>query len=292
MLFTQIIHKSKWTHKFLKISQYLEKYSSTVQPLTYSSWHQENRQKELLIGGGEEVGDGRAKGSSAIGDKQAAISLMPDGWWHGFRFLAGISPVYPREWLLQPPRTILRPGPVPPKLPSASSGEENPPAIPCVAELWFLGCFFFSCLSSSHFGTWHFLAVPDMSNRCFYTCFQTPWAWSKDTAYTPVLYTVLHSKVLKSTELVEDERTWQRMPDPCRLTWVHTHVFESSQLEGPHAGGFLFPYHRCFPPVLSLLFCPVGLFAVCKWIAVHLTSEFFLGNNLTVRLQPRHLHQL
>ena len=92
MLFTQIIHKSKWTHKFLKISQYLEKYSSTVQPLTYSSWHQENRQKELLIGGGEEVGDGRAKGSSAIGDKQAAISLMPDGWWHGFRFLAGISP--------------------------------------------------------------------------------------------------------------------------------------------------------------------------------------------------------
>ena len=132
MLFTQIIHKNKWTHKnkFLKISQYLEKYSSTVQPLTYSSWHQENRQKELLIGGGEEVGDGRAKGSSAIGDKQAAISLMPDRWWHRFRFLAGFNPVYPLEWLLQPPRTILRSGPVPPKLPSASSGEENPPAFP------------------------------------------------------------------------------------------------------------------------------------------------------------------
>ena len=38
-----------------------------------------NRQEELLTGGGEEVGDGRAEGSSAIGDGgQAAISLTPD----------------------------------------------------------------------------------------------------------------------------------------------------------------------------------------------------------------------
>ena len=37
-----------------------------------------NRQGELLSGG-EGVGDGRAEGSSAIGDGgQAAMSLMPD----------------------------------------------------------------------------------------------------------------------------------------------------------------------------------------------------------------------
>ena len=37
-----------------------------------------NRQKELLMEGGEEAGDGRAEGSSAIGDGgPAAVSLMP-----------------------------------------------------------------------------------------------------------------------------------------------------------------------------------------------------------------------
>ena len=37
------------------------------------------RREELLRQEGEEVGDGRAKGLSAIGDgEQAAISLMPD----------------------------------------------------------------------------------------------------------------------------------------------------------------------------------------------------------------------
>ena len=35
--------------------------------------------QELLTGEGEEVGDGRAEGSSAIGDGgQAAVSLTPD----------------------------------------------------------------------------------------------------------------------------------------------------------------------------------------------------------------------
>ena len=46
----------------------LEKYSSPVQQLAYSGWHQVNRKGELLSGG-EGVGDGRAEGSSAIGDE-------------------------------------------------------------------------------------------------------------------------------------------------------------------------------------------------------------------------------
>ena len=38
-----------------------------------------NSQEELLTGGRQEVGDGRAQGSSAIGDgRQVAISLIPD----------------------------------------------------------------------------------------------------------------------------------------------------------------------------------------------------------------------
>ena len=38
-----------------------------------------NRPEELLMEEGEKVGDGRAEGSSAIGDGgQAAISLTPD----------------------------------------------------------------------------------------------------------------------------------------------------------------------------------------------------------------------
>ena len=38
-----------------------------------------NKQEKLLTGGGRGVGDGRAEGSSAVGDGvQAAISLMPD----------------------------------------------------------------------------------------------------------------------------------------------------------------------------------------------------------------------
>ena len=38
---------------------------------------------------GEEVGDGRADGSSAIGDRQAAISLMHDADGIRFWVLAG-----------------------------------------------------------------------------------------------------------------------------------------------------------------------------------------------------------
>ena len=38
-----------------------------------------NRQEELLTGGGRGVGDGRAEGSSAVGDGgQATIALTPD----------------------------------------------------------------------------------------------------------------------------------------------------------------------------------------------------------------------
>ena len=58
--------------------QCLEKYSSMVQQLACRGWHQVNRQ-ELLMEEGAEVGDGRAEGSSAIGDGgQAVVSLMLD----------------------------------------------------------------------------------------------------------------------------------------------------------------------------------------------------------------------
>jgi len=40
-----------------------------------------NRQEEFLTGGGEEVGDGRAEGSSIIGNgERAAISLKFCNW--------------------------------------------------------------------------------------------------------------------------------------------------------------------------------------------------------------------
>ena len=49
------------------------------QQLVYWGWHRVNRQEELLEVA-EEVGDGRAEGSSTTGDGgQAAVSLMPDG---------------------------------------------------------------------------------------------------------------------------------------------------------------------------------------------------------------------
>lgn len=42
-------------------------------------WRRVNGHEELLTGEGEEVGDGRAEGSSATGDGgQAGVSLMPD----------------------------------------------------------------------------------------------------------------------------------------------------------------------------------------------------------------------
>ena len=40
--------------------QYLEKHS--IQQLAYRGWHRVNRQEDLLAGGGEEVGEGRAEG--------------------------------------------------------------------------------------------------------------------------------------------------------------------------------------------------------------------------------------
>ena len=46
--------------------------------MTYWGWHRVNRQELLEVA--EEVGDGRAEGSSTIGDGgQAAVSLKPDG---------------------------------------------------------------------------------------------------------------------------------------------------------------------------------------------------------------------
>ena len=61
--------------------QYSTLESSVVQ---YNSWHtgagiEWTGKKSYLLEEGEEVGDGRAEGSSALGDRgQAAISLTPD----------------------------------------------------------------------------------------------------------------------------------------------------------------------------------------------------------------------
>ena len=42
-------------------------------------WHRVNREEELLMEQGEEVGDGRAEASSAVGGGgQASVSLTPD----------------------------------------------------------------------------------------------------------------------------------------------------------------------------------------------------------------------
>ena len=60
------------------IGQYSTLRSTVVQ---YKSWHAGtvNRTEAVLMEEGEEVGDGRAEGSSATGDGgQAAVSLMPD----------------------------------------------------------------------------------------------------------------------------------------------------------------------------------------------------------------------
>ena len=49
--------------------QYLKKHSSAVQQLAHRGWHQVDREEELPMEEGEEVEDGRAEGSSAIGDR-------------------------------------------------------------------------------------------------------------------------------------------------------------------------------------------------------------------------------
>ena len=59
--------------------QYLEKYSSTVQQLAYRGWREWAGKKSHWQEKGQEVGDGTAKGSSAIGDRgQTAISFTPE----------------------------------------------------------------------------------------------------------------------------------------------------------------------------------------------------------------------
>ena len=61
----------------------------------YKSWHtgagiEWTGKKSYCLEEGEEVGDGRAEGSSAIGDGgQAAMSLTPDIDRQRFWFLAG-----------------------------------------------------------------------------------------------------------------------------------------------------------------------------------------------------------
>ena len=52
---------------------------SVVRQLAYRGWHQWTGKKSSWLEEGEEVGDGRAEGSSAIGDGgQAGITLKPD----------------------------------------------------------------------------------------------------------------------------------------------------------------------------------------------------------------------
>ena len=83
ILFTQIALK-KQTQKIKKtllILQYSTLKSTVVQ---YNSWHtgagiEWTGKKSYWLEEGEEMGDGRAEGSSAIGDRgQAAVSLTPD----------------------------------------------------------------------------------------------------------------------------------------------------------------------------------------------------------------------
>ena len=169
---------------------------------------------------------------------------------------------------------------IPPPLPGSQISDSSTPASS-------------SRLSPSFLGTWHFLAVPDVSNHSFHTCFQTSWAWSKDTALlcSVQYYTV---KYTKARPLVEDACTWQCVPDPC------TNLCECT-LTSLKVCSLRVPILRrglavSTPLLLSsggLTFVLlVAVFAACKWIAVHLTREFFLGSDLTIRLQPRHLHQL
>ena len=74
------------------ILQYLGKYGSTIQWPSHRGWHRVNRQDEFLEEG-EEVGDGRAEGSSAIGDGgQAAVSLMLDVGGMHIRIFEGSKP--------------------------------------------------------------------------------------------------------------------------------------------------------------------------------------------------------
>ena len=60
-------------------AQYLKKYSTTVRQLVYRSCIKWTGKKSYWLEEDEEVGDGRAEGSPAIGDGgQATVSLMSD----------------------------------------------------------------------------------------------------------------------------------------------------------------------------------------------------------------------
>ena len=75
-------------------------------------------------------------------------------------------------------------------------------------------------------------------HHCFYTCFQTCWAWNKD------LYSVQHSTVMytKAQAPVEDACMWLYT----RHMWTHVtgrgqaHSHLSQQLEGSYVGNFLY----------------------------------------------------
>ena len=61
------------------LAQHLGKYSAAEQQLAHGGWQRVSRQAKLLMEEGEKVGDGRAEGSSAKGDRgQSARSLTPD----------------------------------------------------------------------------------------------------------------------------------------------------------------------------------------------------------------------
>ena len=83
ILFTQIIHKKQMQKikKTFLILQYSTLKSTVVQCNGWHTWAsiEWTGKKSYWLEEGEEVGDGRAEGSSAVGDGgQAAISLTPD----------------------------------------------------------------------------------------------------------------------------------------------------------------------------------------------------------------------
>ena len=69
---TQIIYKKQKTCFNLAVQE-LEKCSSTAQQLALRGWHRVKGSEEFLMEEREEVGEGRAEGSSATADGGQAI---------------------------------------------------------------------------------------------------------------------------------------------------------------------------------------------------------------------------
>ena len=83
ILFTQIIHKKQTNTKIKKTFLILQYSTLKGTVIQYNSWHRRagikwTGKKSYWLEEGEEVGDGRTEGSSAIVDGgQVAISVMP-----------------------------------------------------------------------------------------------------------------------------------------------------------------------------------------------------------------------